>query len=717
MFGSATKAAKSAKKPKSAEVRKDYERHKQRNAAAQREKSARARDIAPSMPDVANPRRRARCKTSLRLFCKTYLPRSFYLKFSSDHEQAIRRIEQSVLRGGLFAFAMPRGSGKTALCLAACEWAILYGHHQFVALVAATQTKAESLLEDVWMILQTNDLLLADFPEVCYPIRRLEGVAQRRLLYRGHRIRMKCKKDTLILPDLPGSVSASAILKAAGLSGAAIRGMRLVRPDGDEVRPSVVICDDPQTDESAKSVSQVRYRLDLLNGAVLGMAGPGKHMSGIMPCTVIEHNDLADQCLDQKKNPQWSGERTKLLYAFPTNMKLWDEYHSIRAQEMRSKSGHGRSDRFYRANRRAMDAGSSVGWDERKAKGDLSALQHAMNLWFDRGEKAFNAEYQNDPIKPISLDTQKLTADEITERINRIPQSIAPAGSTVLTAFIDVQQDVLFWAVCAWKPDFTGSVIEYGAWPDQATEYFTLARLRQKLRDLYPRGGIEGAWYAGIQAVTSAMCRREWKRDDGAILRLKLAMVDANDGNATDTVYQAIRESEFAALLMPSHGVGIGASGKPMAERQLKPGDELGLNWIKYNETRGRAIGHVTHDVNWWKSFLFGRLATSIGDGGALTLFGEAPERHRMLAEHLTAETFKRTTLKGTQREVDEWSLMPGRDNHWLDCIVGCAVAASLEGVSRPDTKADTFYRETFVVPDHLRSDWQAIGDHKAWMT
>lgn len=716
MFGASAKAAKKKKQPMSAK-RSDYEKHKARNVAAQREKSARARDIAPSMPLVVNAKRRERCKGSLKLFCKTYLPKSFYLKFSSDHELAIRRIEQAVLRGGLFAFAMPRGSGKTALSQAACLWAILYGHHQFVALVAATQTKAEGLLEDLWTILQTNDLLLADFPEVCYPIRRLEGVAQRRLLYRGHRIRMKCKKDTLILPDLPGSVSASAILKAAGLSGAAIRGMRLVRPDGDEVRPSVVVCDDPQTDESAKSVSQVRYRLDLLNGAVLGMAGPGKHISGIMPCTVIEHNDLADQCLDQKKSPQWSGERTKLLYSFPKNAKLWDEYHAIRAQEMRVKSGHARSDRFYRANRRAMDAGAEVGWPERKAKGDISAIQHAMNLWFDRGEKAFNAEYQNDPIKPTSLETQKLTADEITVRITRIPQATAPAGSTVLTAFIDVQQDVLFYAVCAWKPDFTGSVIEYGAWPDQATEYFTLSRLKHRLRDLYPRGGIEGAWYAGIRALTAAMCRREWRRDDGAILRLKLAMVDANDGNATDTVYQAIRESEFAALLMPSHGVGIGASGKPMPERRLKPGDELGLNWIRYNETVGRAIGHLTHDVNWWKSFTFARLGTPLGDSGALSLYGDTPERHRMLAEHLTAETFKRTQLKGTPREVDEWSLLPGRDNHWLDCIVGCAVAASVEGVTRPETKMDAPYRETFVVPDHLKNDWQAAGEPKTWMS
>ena len=52
---------------------------------------------------------------------------------------------------------------------------------------------------------------------------------------------------------------------------------------------------------------------------------------------------------------------------------------------------------------------------------------------------------------------------------------------------------------------------------------------------------------------------------------------------------------------------------------------------------------------------------------------------HRLLAEHLTAEYRVRTSAKG--REVDEWKAKVGRpDNHWLDCLVGCAAAASVLG-------------------------------------
>jgi hypothetical protein len=50
-----------------------------------------------------------------------------------------------------------------------------------------------------------------------------------------------------------------------------------------------------------------------------------------------------------------------------------------------------------------------------------------------------------------------------------------------------------------------------------------------------------------------------------------------------------------------------------------------------------------------------------------------------LIADHITAEAPIQTVGRG--RKVDEWKLRgPGRDNHWLDCIVGAAVAASMNG-------------------------------------
>ena len=68
-----------------------------------------------------------------------------------------------------------------------------------------------------------------------------------------------------------------------------------------------------------------------------------------------------------------------------------------------------------------------------------------------------------------------------------------------------------------------------------------------------------------------------------------------------------------------------------------------------------------------------------MGDRGCLSLYGNQPETHRMFAEQITAEYCIKTEGRG--RTVDEWKARPGQpDNHWLDCLVGCAVAASMQG-------------------------------------
>jgi hypothetical protein len=74
-----------------------------------------------------------------------------------------------------------------------------------------------------------------------------------------------------------------------------------------------------------------------------------------------------------------------------------------------------------------------------------------------------------------------------------------------------------------------------------------------------------------------------------------------------------------------------------------------------------------------------------MGDRGCLSLFGEKPDLHRLFAEHITAEY--RVKTEGRGRTVDEWKMrVAAVDNHWLDGLVGCAVAASIQGVILPGT-------------------------------
>jgi hypothetical protein len=100
---------------------------------------------------------------------------------------------------------------------------------------------------------------------------------------------------------------------------------------------------------------------------------------------------------------------------------------------------------------------------------------------------------------------------------------------------------------------------------------------------------------------------------------------------------------------------------------------------------RGRLL---LYDANMQKTFLQGRLSLPLGSPGALTLFGDDPAAHRMLAEHCCAEHSVPTEGRG--RKLEEWRLRPGRsENHLFDAAVGnvaCAASLGVEpaGVPKP---------------------------------
>lgn len=669
-----------------------YERERERLASLKADRSRSGRDIGP-LPTVAQPDRKARCRESFEAFCRTYFPQTFALAWSPDHRRAIDRIEQAMKCGGLFAFAMPRGAGKTSLVVAAYLWALLYGYQDFVAVIGADAGAAGSLLDSGKSELECNEALAEDFPEACYPIRRLEGIAQRGngQLLDGRRTHIGWTATEIVLPTVAGSSCSAGIVRVAGITGR-IRGMQYSRPDGKKVRPGLVIVDDPQTDDSAKSPSQVNTREKIVKGAVLGLAGPGRQVAGLMPCTVIAADDLADRCLDRSKHPEWQGERTKLLYGWPATAEqlktdeavkrredLWDAYAKVRGDSLRNGNGGREATEFYAANREAMDHGLTAAWPVRHKPSELSAIQHAFNLMLDLGRAAFLAEYQNDPQPAEALADVGLTAAQVAAKADGTPRGVVPAEATRLVAFVDVQKELLFYAVVALQDDFSGHVVTYGTHPDQKREFFTKADVRRTLIDAEKASRWEEALAKGLETLASLILAREWEREGGGAARIERCLVDARWGESTPIVRKFCRKSAHAGVLHPSFGAGVGASNLPLTERKKQPGDRFGLHWVipRPAPDKGR---HVVYDANSWKSFLVTRLKQEGGGGGSFTLFGR-PEDHGLLGSHLTAEYAVETEGRG--RKVQEWKVLPHRpDNDLLDCLTGCCVAGSIAGAA-----------------------------------
>ena len=664
-----------------------YDAHREAAAQRQAELSLQGRDIG-ELPDVVDPERKESCRFDLRKFCETYFPEVYSLEWSDDHLRAIEKLQKSVLEGGLFALAMARGSGKSSLTETAAIWAMAYGHREFIVIIGASEGAALEMLDSVKTELEVNEHLAEDFPEMVYPIAKLEGIANRCAgqLYKGERTRIAWTASEIVLPTIAGAASSGAIVRVAGITGR-IRGMKYKRPDGRTIRPEFVIVDDPQTSESAGSAEQTRKRVRVLAGDVLGLAGPGKKIAGVMPCTVIRPGDMAEQMLDRSKHPEWNGERCRMVYRFPKNEELWNKYADLRADELRERGTFAKATEFYRRHRKEMDEGAAVAWPARFNHDELSAVQHAMDLKLT-DEAAFWAEYQNEPLAEDLGTEEQLTVDGVSGRVNGHSRLGVPVSATHVTSFIDVQKTMLFYVVCAWDDDFTGRVIDYGEWPDQRRRFFTLAEANATLQRKFPRCGLEGCIYEGLKKLTGEILGREYFRDDGAAMRVERCMIDANWGQSTDTVYQFCRESEFAGTVVPSHGKYIGASSKPMGEYKNAVGDRVGMNWRMPNVRGKRAVRHVVYDTNFWKSFVATRLLTATGDRGAITLWGRNPADHLLFAEHLTAEY--RVKTEGRGRKVDEWKMRPdAHDNHWWDCIVGSAVAASMCGCVLAGTMAD----------------------------
>ena len=665
--------------------KEQYQQHRDRMADAQKEQARQGRDIGP-IPPIKNPRRRKKALGALLYFLRTYLAAAFPLPFSEDQLKVIGKIERAVLKGGLFAEAMPRGSGKSTICEGACLWAVLTGARRFVCLIGATADKGEGMVDSISDELEDNDLLLEDFPEVAYPFIALEQSNNRAKGQRciGNLTRVQRKSGKLVLPTIPGSLSSGVVLIGTGIEGGAIRGARHRVKGGQRIRPDMVICDDLQTDESANSLGECVKREGAITGKILGTAGPGMTPAAIVCGTVIQKGDVMDNLLDHQKHPQWQGERMRLIYHFPVDyVGRWDEYSRILNDDLVTGGNGSKARTFYRKYRKAMDLGAVVAWKQRKAPEDVSAIEHAMKIFF-RDRKTFYAEYQNEPV--VSDASRRiLTADQIAAKQNGMRRGEIPENCTRVTAFIDVHQDALYWMTCAWEDNFTGYVIDYGTCPDQHRSYFLLREVRHTLATAAQkekRGdglgvGMEGAIYAGLDASVNLLAGREYLRDDGAPMRVDRLLIDANWGQTTSLVKQFCRQTPYAALVMPSHGHYYGARHKPLSQYQKKRGERLDRDYMWHiPKGQNRQVRHVAWDTNWWKSFTHARLAVAMGDGGCLSLFVD--NDHRLLADHLTAELPAHT--EGQGRKLDEWTQRPGTDNHWFDCLVGCGVAASIQG-------------------------------------
>ena len=664
----------------------DYANQNSERAAERSRRSyAEKAEIGP-LPEVENRERKEACRFDLKLFLETYFPQSTGLKpFSDDHERMIARLQRCILFGGKMVQAVYRGFAKTTIGENACLWATLYGHRLFIPLIGADNEAADGNLDSIKSELELNDLLYEDFPEACHPVRALEGKNQRASsqTLNGELTRLGWTAEEIVFPTIDGFEASGACIKPTSLLSCS-RGMKHKMKSGRQVRPDFIFLDDPQTDESAAAPGQTDKRLSKLQRTVLKLAGHNTQLAAYMAATVIEADDLVDQLLDSSKHPEWQGERVKMVKSWSDNHEeFWmNRYAELRHSYNRDDpDDKRRAEReatlLYHDNREIADAGCDVSWEHcYDEDAEISAIQHAYNLLIDDGPDVFAAECQNEPPDRTQMGMDQVEPDDVIERAVGPERGVVPAWASRLTAFIDVQGNMLWYVVAAWADNFTGCIIDYGSHPDQKRTYFTKSDAKRTLARAKPGAGQEGQLRAGLDALAARLLASPWKCEDGTDRSIELCLVD--EGYQTDLVYEFCRRSLHASRLMPAKGVAIGASNKPFEEYQRKSGETLGLHWRRV-KVGGKPVRHCIHNPNWWKTFLWHRFKVQVGDPGCLQLYNGTRTHHQMIADHLASSEYP-VRVEGQGRVVEEWKARPNRDNDLFDCAVGAAVGASMLG-------------------------------------
>ncbi len=550
----------------------------------------------------------------------------------------------------------PRGKGKTTLSQGAALWAILYGLRRFVVLVCADKPAADDLLGSLKSELAANDKLAEDFPEVCSPVRALEGKSQRcdSQTYSGKHTGIKWKTDKLVMPDIPGSACSGSVVLAKGITGG-IKGLRH-KAGGKYIRPDFALLDDPQTRESATSAMQTATREHIILGDVLGLAGHDKQIAAVMNITYICSGDLADRFLDHEQHPEWQGERGKLVDKWPDDEKAWGRYAELWRRDKLDGTDEAR--KFYRKNRRAMDKGAEIDdpqlYDHAT---EQSAIHHAYNLLLSLGRHDFMAEYQGEPQEETSTELYRVERGDVIEKTNGLDRRQSHPDEVYLVAGIDINHYAMSWCVMSIQRNLGAHVVEYGFYPGGNDDLWN-----QRKKET-----LEQAVYNGMFTLS--------ERLGGAFPHLATVAFDGNF--ETGTVYRAAKNLNRTMPFRVVTARGRSAEQYNLPQRRSSI-QRIGHRCHVFYGPNGLTL---TFDSHYWHRHLQMGFLLNPGAPGSVSLWGSAKDAHGVFADHVVAEKLLSIEIRHG-RESYKWHMRRNEKNDLADAAVMALVCAAAEGAN-----------------------------------
>ena len=334
--------------------------------------------------------------------------------------------------------------------------------------------------------------------------------------------------------------------------------------------------------------------------------------------------------------------RAAFLDSLPNEDALdhWDEWNRIRCEDLKSYDAKEddieqeaiseRAPRTTASTRNRCEPVQRSRGNTRTSQSTTSTHSKRRCTGYYRSRRGFWSELQNQPDKFEVATMPQLVAHILVGRMHHCPQHLIPDDAEYLTAFADYSKAVLWFESVRGLQISTSWTVDYGTWPPQnktttrrrrlSTQSSSTRNYRRTLRIM-----------AAVRDLFGVCLGRGWQREDGSILRLNMAGIDAND--ETDSIRDAIRKGGLAGKLWPMHSRSFRHPKTPINDLPVKETVTLLaiIGRRKPQEGTG-TLRYITFDTDHWKSHHRNRLMMSPDAPGSLTWFRGAD--HRMIADH-----------------------------------------------------------------------------------
>nr|WP_257148749.1 phage terminase large subunit [Bacillus cereus] len=273
--------------------------------------------------------------------------------------------------------AAPRSHAKSSyLSKAFPIHEICYRKRFYIILISETPSVSSANLEWIKLQLQSNEKLRRDFGP---------------LLHTKQQMNPKDNTSEFIAWVPKGKDEKKLITFVQAVStGQALRGR-----NWNGKRPDLIVCDDLEG-KSNTNTAQLRQELkDWFAQIVIPLGDPeGKRTAIVFMGTTVHPQSLLIDVMERRSD--FESRKYKALITPPKRQDLWAECESI-YKDRENKTRARDAELFFTAHRDEMIEGSEVLWEE------VQPLFKLMKFKWDDGSKAFNSEYQNNPIDEESM--------------------------------------------------------------------------------------------------------------------------------------------------------------------------------------------------------------------------------------------------------------------------------------------------------------------------